>query len=88
MAFTTAQFPCELHASRAASACSLDQPCVLALQLGFAYRDVDEAGKPLRRDYNEVARLLGLSEERCRACPLQEMSHLTCRAYKRFTSAA
>ncbi len=35
-----------------------------AVQLGYAYRDVDDDGQPLRRDYTEVAELIGLPQER------------------------
>ena len=36
-----------------------------AVQLTYAYREVDDAGVPLRRGFKEVATHIGMSEERC-----------------------
>ena len=43
----------------------------LALQLTFAYREVDENGVPLRRGFREVALHLGMNEDRCAPRPLR-----------------
>lgn len=57
----------------------------VALQLIFAYREVDENGVPLRRGFREVATHLGMTEERCGRPPARSLS--TCLGSSLTTSA-